>query len=279
MSLGLSDDELRTLGSLARSGGSTGTAELPGPILQLLQNPGINNAEDLLIQIGRFHSLIGGESLPGDQDLIQTIQQWMRMLDTDNSSILLRYLENKPTTIKELLRDPLTGITKPLGGTSALIQISNAFTEHSISGSTYDETLLGSRAGGTRLTGGGGKDFFVISLSIKPFPLPTMIAEFDSLTGSKLVIDTTNFKSVRSLTFKLAKTSKAEKALSKSGAALIMSKKAGVLYLNDNGIKRGYGKDSGGAIAQLESATTLQAADILLLSNDGLFSIDGSPFS
>ena len=273
-SLGLSNKAQETLQSLLESGGSTQVGELPAEMLQLLQSPGISTAADLILQLGELHTIIGDKRLPGNRDLTELMLAWMKDLSLNNSRTLLDYLNENPTRIKEALRDPLTGITGPLIHTSTLLQVKNAFSDDPIIGSSKDDTLLGSRAGAARLLGNGGADLFVIPLSNKPFPLTTFIADFDPLTGSKIVLELSEQNMLRVVGFKAAKNSAALSRLSRTKTSLILDIENSRLLYNGNRKKKGLGLDKGGIIAAFENGISFGEEDLLILRGDYAFTID-----
>ena len=275
-SLGLSDEELRTLNSLLTSGGSTSVGKLPGPLIQLLQNPGVGNMETLVLQLGALYSLVGNQPLPANKDLAQLMLEWLDKLGVTSTIELLFHLEANPAKVKEALRDPLTGISIPLASTSILLQVKNAFSNDPIIGGSLNETLLGSRAGGIRLVGGGGMDIFVIPLSIDPLPASTPIADFDPLTGSKIVLDTTNLSREIGAAFKIAKTSKKLSKFVRTKTMLIFDQKTHGLLYNQN--KRGEGLgENGGIIATFENGSIISSKDILVFQNNNISNLSDSP--
>jgi hypothetical protein len=199
----------------------------------------------------------------------------MRDLNTDNSSTLLNYLKENHSRMKEALRDPLTGITGPLKHTSTLLQVKNAFSDDPIIGTSKDDTLLGSRAGGTRLLGNGGADLFVIPLSTKPFPLTTLVADFDPLTGSKIVLELFEQNMLRVSGFKAARSSAALSKLSRTKTSIILDTRNSRLFYNGNGNKKGFGIDNGGIIAAFENGIIFGEEDLLVLRGDHAYTIDG----
>ena len=263
-SLGLNEKELQTLQSLIESGGSTTVGELPASMIQLLNKPGVNNAIELIQQTGEVSKLVNDQILPTSKDIPELMLEWMTKLGTDSSKVLVDYLKSNPTRIKEALRDPLTGITKPMMGTEILLQVSNAFSDDPIVGTPKSESLLASRAGGSRLTGGGGKDLFIISLSTNPFPIGTIIYDFKSDTGSKVVLDTSSYPLRISSRFMAAKDSRTLSRLSKTKTVLIFSEQDDKLLLNGNGKAKGLGVGNGGVIASFSTDLNLQPSDISL---------------
>jgi hypothetical protein len=278
-SLGLSSDELATLGNLLSQGGGLGVGTLPAPMLKLLyNNPGVNNAEDLLLQLGELYGFLNGLQPPDGRDLTEVMLFMMAELQTDDSSFLLRYLRQNPHLAKDALRDPLTGITGPLGWSTSLLKPKTVFDIDPIIGSMSNETLLANRAGGSRLTGGGGSDLYVIALRSNPFASATALTDFSQNSGSKLVLDTTDYEWGLNKTYKVASTKNRLAKLLRSDTALILNRKTDDLLLNANRTRRGLGLN-GGIVASLENGATLDAADILLFDGNSLFGLDGSTYN
>jgi hypothetical protein len=278
-SLDLSEKAIQTLESLLDSGGSTAVGELPAPMMQLLSNPGINSAAELVRQIGIIYSIIKNQPLPANKDVTHLMLEWMNQLGTDSSTVLTNYLTRNPVVIKELLRDPLIGISIPLTGTSNLLKVNNPFKDDPIVGNSQDETLLASKAGGSSITGGGGKDFFVISLSSSPFPNSTLITDFNSASGSKIVLDSTDYPLKLSNPFGNASSPKTLSKVSKTNTTLIFSDRDHRLLLNGNQKKKGLGNTSGGIIAEFSNSYDLKASDILIFKDNDLFDLNGSLYS
>jgi hypothetical protein len=275
-SLGLSDKAVQTLESLLKSGGSTSVGELPAPLIQLLKNPGVNNATELVQQIGQIYTIIGNKPLPVNKDITLLMLEWMQQLGTDNSKVLIDYLKTNPTRIKEALRDSLTGLNRPIQSTSLLLKVVDAFKDDPIIGSPQNETLLASNAGGSRITGGGGKDFFVISLSSDPFPNVTYLNDFSPSSGSKIVLDNSDYPFRSSYRFAVASNRKSLSKLSKSNTHLIFSDSEHRLFLNGNGRKKGFGTGNGGAVAEFLNQANLRGPDILVFRDNNLFDLAGN---
>jgi hypothetical protein len=277
-SLGLSEIELQILGSLITNGVSTSVGQLPAPMLQLLQNPGVKSGADLVMQLGELYSLIDSRPLPDGKDLTELLLGWMALLGTSDSRVLLNYLRANPASVREALRDPLTGINSPLAYTSTLLRVNNPFINDLIVGSSSGDTLVSSLAGGTRLVGGGGSDLFVIPLSRKPFAASTLISDFDSSANSKVVIDATHINSQVGKGFKVANTQKAVKKLSRTKASLIYDRQGGELLFNANSKRQGFGNGIGGVIAAFENRATLLKGDLLVYRDGALFDLGGLPY-
>ncbi|WP_143592969.1 hypothetical protein [Synechococcus sp. 8F6] len=174
--------------------------------------------------------------------------------------------------------DSITGISTPLGHTSILLSATDPFNNDPITGTSESETLLASRAGGSMLIGGGGRDFYVIPLSTSPFAQSTSISDFDRASGSKIVLDTTDYTKKLGSRFKTAKSDRAVKKLARSKATFIFNAKTNELLLNGNGRARGLRPTNGGVIAIFENKTTILANDLLTFDGNSLRQLNGSEF-
>jgi hypothetical protein len=275
-SLGLSADELATLGSLLNQGGSSSAGTLPAPMRELLfNNPGVSNAEDLILQLGELYGLLEGIQFPDGKDISDVMLMLMLKLETNDSKSLLRYLNQSPLAAKDALRDPITGITSPLGGTSSLLKANSVFDSDPIIGTTLNETLVSNRIGGSRVTGGGGADLFVIALRSNPFASETIITDFDQDIGSKIVLDTIDYEETFKPTYRVAKNQRKLTKLTRSNTVLIFDMKRNELLINANKKEKGYGSN-GGVIARFENGAEPNAKDILLFDGTSVVNTDGS---
>jgi hypothetical protein len=278
-SLGLSSDELATLGNLLSSGGNLSVGTLPAPMLELLySNPGVKNAEDLLLQLGELYGLLKVLQSPSGKNLTEIMLLMMAELETDDSRVLLSYLRRNPHVGEDALRDPIIGTRVPLAWTTSLLKSQSAFDFDPIIGTISSETLASNRAGSSSLTGGGGADLFVIALRSDPFASATVITDFSEISGSKLVLDTIDYEGHFKPTFKAANSQKKLAKLIRSNTTLIFSSKTGELLLNANRRAKGFG-ENGGTIASLENRAALNGEDILVFDGSSLFRIDGTNYS
>lgn len=278
-SLGLSPDALIALTSIVLDTKAVvETGRLPDTIVQLLNtNSGFTNATDLLLHLGELFSLIGDTPLSGDNDLARTLFDLMRDMNTSDTATLLQTLRANPLLLREALFDPITGTSGNLGNTTRSLRISSAFNSDSVTGTPQPETFWASRAGGTRLIGGGGSDLFVIPLSTNPFAQKVIIEDFESATESKIVLDVSDYSQSLGVSFKLAKNSKQVSRLARTKASFIFNSDTHELLLNGNGRKRGLGL-SGGPILMLENDSALGSTDLLIFRDNNLRQLDGTAF-
>lgn len=277
-SLGLSGEELATLSNLLSKGVNPSVGSLPAPMIQLLvNNPGISNTEDLLLQLGELYQLLDGLQPSDGRDINEIMLFFMRELKTDDSRVMLSYLRQHPLAARDALRDPVTGIKSPLGSTTTLLRAESSFDFDPIIGTIVDETLIANRAGGSRLIGGGGRDLFVIALRSNPFASTVAITDFSQESGSKVVLDTVDYEDTFRPFYRIAKNKNRLAKLSQSKTSLIFNRTSGELLLNANKKKKGYGSN-GGAVATIENGAKLSKNELLLFNGDSLSYIDGAAY-
>lgn len=277
-SLGLSADALNMLGSLLGTAILPPLVQLSDPIFQLLlNNPGISNTSDLLLQLGELYRLVGDTPLPSGKDLSDIFIDLMKALDTNDSLVLLMSLRANPLLLSEALADPITGISSYLGNMYKILRVSNAFANDPIIGSIESEILLAGREGGTRLIGGGGSDFYVIPLNSKPFIQQVIIEDLIPASGSKIILDITQYSGIPAhLSFKTAKNSRRVNKLARSKTVFIFNSETHELLLNGNGRKSGLGQ-TGGSILFLQNESII-GADNLLIFDNNLRELGGASF-
>jgi len=274
-SLGLSEEALKTLTGLITSGGSNTVGELPASLQQLLLNPGVENGADLIKQLGELKALIGNRRLGSGEDISQTMLDLMSLLNISDSSLLLTTLRANPLGLRELLRDTLTGIAEPLGSTTTLLKAKNPFDADPIIGSSDNETLLARLAGGTRLTGGGGKDLYIIQLSSNPFAQPTVITDFDSSTGSKIVLYMEDYAINLNPRFSTSRNSREAKINAQKKIGLIYNTKSNQILVNGNRRKVGFGEGIGGTMVILENDADISYDSFAVLRDNNLYTLGG----
>ncbi len=272
-SLGLSDEELVTLGNLLESGGSTSVGALPAQIIELIRNNrGAANIEDLLFQLGELQRLIGTQQLPEGKDIAQVMLTLMAALKTNDSRFLLSFIEKNPHALKDALRDSVTGILSPLEGTTSLLRGSTAFDSDPIIGTMADETLIAYRSGGSSLAGIGGSDIYVIALRSTPFAPKTIIKDFNVQNGSKIAIDTTDYEGVVRPTFRLASNRKMLNRFTTSKTGFIYNNSTSELMFNANGKKDGFG-ENGGVVAFFENSAEFDKNSLFVFNGQFLFGV------
>ena len=198
-------------------------------------------------------------------------------MNTSDPATLLQTLRANPLFLREALFDPITGTSGNLGNTTNSLRISSAFYSDSVTGTPQSETFWASRAGGTRLIGGGGSDLFVIPLSSNPFAQKVIIEGFESATESKIVLALSDYSQSFGVSFKLAKNSKQVSRLARTKTSFIFNSDTHELLLNGNGSKRGLGLP-GGSILLLENDSALDSTDLLVFRDNNLRQLDGTAF-
>lgn len=279
-SLGLDSKALGTLETLLNGGINQSIDDLPPALRSLVMSEDNFSVTDIITSMSRLYTLITkhGQNASEDFDLASLMLRLKNELGIRDSTELLSLLEAKPEILRELLRDPAATITLPLWSTTRLLHSSSRFSVDSITGSTASETLLASRIGGSRLHGGGGRDLYVFPLVGRTLIPATFIEDYDPLTGSKIVIDLTDYDLNFNRRFRVAANKRKLKKHVASNANLIFDERSHSLLLNANKKQKGLGRDSGGVIAHFLNSAQVRANDIFLY-NGSLMDLDGNSYS
>ena len=277
-SFDLSEQSLQILASLIEVPGSVTTESiqaLVGALLQTLSS--ITNPDDLLRALVSLYSSAGDTPLFNGDDFTSAMIDLMKAVNTSASSSLLQALRVSPWILNQESTDLITGLSAPLGFTSALLKFDDVFNTDPITGTPQSETLVASRLGGTRLIGGGGRDLFVIPMNTTPLAETVTIADFDIFSGSKIVLDVRGYSKKLDVTIKSAKNSRIANRLAMKKSLFIFNAQTHELLLNENGKRRGFGQN-GGSILSLENGSQLTSNELLFLRDDGLWQLDGTKF-
>lgn len=275
-SFNLSEKSLLILASLNQGTASAESIQvLIGELLEVL--PDFKNPEDLLRALLSLYSMGGDTPLLNGNNFTSTLIDLLKEMNTSASASLLQALRASPWILNQALSDPITGITSPLGFTTSLIKLDDVSSTDPITGTSQSETLVASRLGGTRMTGGGGKDLFLMPLNTNPFAEMVTIVDFDNSSGSKLVLDIRDYSKKFEFSFKIAKNSRRARKLARSRTSIIFNSQTSELLFNENAKRRGLGQN-GGSVLRLENGSQLTSNDLLLLRDDGLWQLDGIRF-